>query len=65
MKSRAGGLGHKGQLKLINKSQDSESPYFDDIRHRLLYVELIDEPGTEHDRLVVRSYTGKDKWGHS
>lgn len=30
--------------------------------HGLLYVELIDQPGVDDDRLVVRSYTTRDNW---
>jgi acetyl esterase/lipase len=35
------------------------------MRHGLMYVELEDQPGTEQDRLIVRSYETKDNWATS
>ena len=33
-----------------------------DLAHGLLYVEIIDHPGTDHDRMLVRSYVTRDNW---
>ena len=30
------------------------------LAHGLLYVEIIDRPGTDHDRMLVRSYVTRD-----
>ena len=30
--------------------------------HGLLYVEIIDRPGTDHDQMKVRSYVTRDNW---
>lgn len=32
------------------------------LAHGLLYCELVDAPGTDHDRFVVRSYKTRDNW---
>lgn len=32
------------------------------LAHGLLYVEIIDRPGTEHDQMKVRSYVTRDNW---
>lgn len=32
------------------------------LAHGLLYVEIVDRPGTEHDDMTVRSYITKDNW---
>ncbi|MCO6457847.1 MAG: metallophosphoesterase [Pirellulaceae bacterium] len=32
------------------------------VAHGLLYVEIIDRPGTDNDRMLVRSYVTRDNW---
>ena len=32
------------------------------LAHGLLYVEIIDRPGTDNDRMLVRSYVTRDNW---